>query len=321
LDNQILVTGASGFAGGYMVDYLLTQERNVTGTTFGEAPSGFPSERVPLLPCDLGDLGAVREVIAKVDPIEIYHLAAQAAVGRAWEEPGETFRVNAMGTVNLLEACREKGSSARLLLVSSATVYGPPPADGRLVEGMLLQPNDPYGVSKTAADQAAVLYHNAYGLDILRARAFNHIGPGPADKHAIGNFARQLAELEPSGGGNIRVGNLSARRNFTDVRDVVRAYAFLMEHGETGEAYNVCGDTVLSIEEVLDRLIALSPCEFRKVPDLQRMRPVDTPLLDGDNTKLKRATGWGPEISLEKSLSDLLDYWRERVRESPPSAS
>lgn len=317
---RVLVTGATGFAGRFLVEHLLAQGQEVAGTLYDEALPGFPTDRVPLFPCDLRDFQATREVIAQTAPRQIYHVAAQAAVAAAWEDPAETFRVNALGTVHLLEACRSLGVKARILLVSSATVYGPPPGGAPLTEDVPLQPTDPYGVSKAAADQAAILYHKAFGLDILRARAFNHIGPGPAAKHAIGDFARQIAQLELVGGGDLRVGNLFARRNFTDVRDVVRAYALLMERGKSGEAYNVCGGTALTMEEVLDRLIALSPFRLRKVPVPERMRPIDIPVLDGDNSKLKRATGWNPEIPLEKSLADLLAYWRQRVRENPPSA-
>jgi GDP-4-dehydro-6-deoxy-D-mannose reductase len=308
LSNQVLVTGASGFAGGFLVDLLLAQGKQVVGTTREEIPPDFPADHVPLLPCDLGEPEGIRE---------IYHLAAQASVAHSWEEPAETFRVNAMGTINLLEACRSHGLQTRILLVSSATVYGPPPKDGSLTEDTPLQPTDPYGVSKAAADQAAVFYHKAYDMDILRARAFNHIGPGAATQHAIGNFARQIAECELAGGGELRVGNLSARRNFTDVRDVVRAYALLVERGESGEAYNVCGNTVVSMEEILDRLIALSPCELQKVQEPERMRPFDSPLVDGGNAKLIAATGWKPAISLEQSLEDILSHWRDRVRENP----
>ncbi len=322
MSDRVLITGATGFAGRWLADHLLAEGREVVGTIYGGTPSeDFPSERISLHPCDLGDMDAIRAVVSEIDPQEIYHVAAQAVVAIGWQDPWMTFRVNAMGTVNLLEACRCHEENTRILLVSSASVYGLPPVDGKLMEDMPLRPNDPYGVSKVSADQAAVLYHQAYGINVLRARAFNHIGPGPADKHAVGNFARQITEMEPAGGGDISVGNLTARRNFTDVRDVVRAYALLMERGEPGEAYNVCGDTVLSIEQILDRLIALSPFEFRKVQDPERMRPVDTPLSDGANIKLKQATGWKPRISFDQSLSDLLEYWRKRERDNPPTTS
>ncbi|MFQ5692387.1 MAG: GDP-mannose 4,6-dehydratase [Nitrospinota bacterium] len=317
MSGRDLVTGATGFAGGFLVDHLLSLGRQVAGTVYGDVPPDHPAGRIPLYPCDLRDADETRETVARAAPDRVYHAAAQADVARAWKEPAETFRVNAMGTVNLLEACRSLGTEARILLISSATVYGPPPEGRPLTEDLPLRPADPYGVSKAAADQAAVLYHKAFGMDVVRARAFNHIGPGAAAKYALGGFARQIAELEPEGGGDLRVGNLSARRNLTDVRDVVRAYALLMERAESGEAYNVCGDTVVTIEEVLDRLIDLSPGAFRKVPDPERLRPIDAPVIDGDNSRLKRATGWAPEIPLEQSLSDLLAYWRERVGRTP----
>ena len=315
--HRVLVTGATGFAGRVLVEHLLSQGMDVAGTRYGEIPPDFPDGLIPLIPCDLKDPIDTQKTLSGAKPSRIFHLAAQAAVGLSWQEPGETFRVNSLGTVNLLDGCRALSLETRILLVSSATVYGLPPADGKLVEDMPLRPNDPYGISKAVADQVAALYQETYGLEILRARAFNHIGPGPADKHAIGNFARQVAEREGQGGGEIHVGNLSARRNFNDVRDIVRAYALLMERGRPGEAYNVCGDTVLSVETVLDRLIALSPCPLQKVQVPERMRPVDTPLLDGDNAKLKQATGWKPEIPLDQSLKDLWDYWRGRTKEAP----
>ena len=308
--DRILITGATGFAGHFLVDHLLSQGKNVIGTTHGEIPPHFPNGLIPLIPCDIRNPLEAQKVLSEIKPTQIFHLAAQASVASSWEEPGETFRINTLGTINILDSCRTLRLNPKILLISSATVYGLPSNGEKFVEDIFLDPVDPYGISKAMADRIAILYQKTYGLQILRARAFNHIGPGPSDKHAIGNFARQIAEIKPNDKGKIYVGNLSAKRNFTDVRDIVRAYTLLIEQGQTGEAYNVCGDTVLSIENVLDQMIALSRRNIEKIQSANRMRPVDTPVLDGDNSKLKQVTGWEPEISLEKSLNDLLDYWR-----------
>ncbi len=311
--DRILITGATGFAGHFLVDHLLAQGEDVTGTIHGEIPPDFQKELIPLIPCDLRNSLETQKVISQTKPTQIFHLAAQATVTSSWEDPGETFRINTLGTINILDSCRTLHLHPKILLVSSATVYGPPLNDKKFLENMPLNPNEPYGISKAMADQIAILYQKTYDLQIIRARAFNHLGPG--DKNAIGNFARQIAELKPHGEGKIHVGNLSAKRNFTDVRDIVRAYTLLMKHGQVGEAYNVCGDTVLSIENVLDQMIALSGRAVEKVQSAERMRPVDTPVIDGNNSKLKQATCWEPEIPLGKSLNDLLCYWRNAVQE------
>ncbi len=243
----------------------------------------------------------------------MYHLAAQSDVGRSWTAADETFAINLDGTRSVLEAARA-ASVARVLSVTSADIYGLVGSDDLpLSESAPLRPVSPYAASKAAADMVCLQAYLGYGLGVLRIRSFNHLGPGQSPQFVAPAVAAQIAANERSGEDQIRVGNLEPRRDFTDVRDVVRAYRLLAEHGTPGEAYNVCTGTDVSIRELAARLVALAtrPMHLRPDPDVQR--PVDLPVLRGDNTKLVSATGWRPEIPLDRTLTDLLDDCRTRA--------
>jgi GDP-4-dehydro-6-deoxy-D-mannose reductase len=298
---RALVTGAAGFVGRHLVAELTAAGDDVTLT---DRDQGL----------DILDPTGLSELFAACRPEVVYHLAGQADVGGSWTSPVETFRVNAEGTMNVLLAAAEHGVD-RVVAVASADVYGRVPTEELPIgEDRPLRPHSPYGASKAAADVIALQAHLGHGLGVLRVRPFNHLGPGQSDRFVASALASRIAQNEVDGGEQVPIGDLTPKRDFTDVRDVVRAYRLLVERGEPGEAYNVCSGRDVSIREVADRLVAMADRPMTLVPDPDLLRPVDTPELRGDPSKLEAATGWAPQISLEDTLADVLDDWRKRVR-------
>lgn len=289
---RALVTGGSGFAGTQLQHAL----REAGAQVF--APQ-----------TDVRDIGALITAFLEVRPDTVFHLAAQAFVPQAIADPNDTYVVNVRGTANVLAAMRalaKDNARARLVYVSSADVYGPqPPQAYPLSEDLVPRPANPYAASKLAAESLVLGEVRCYGLDALVTRAFNHIGPGQSDRFAVASFAAQLARIAAGESAPLQVGNLTARRDILDVRDVVRAYVLLGQRGERGEIYNVCSQTAISMREVLGELIRIArvPVEVREDP--QRMRPSDTPLVYGTNRKLVEATGWSAQIPLRASLQDV----------------
>lgn len=299
---KALVTGAGGFVGRHLLAHLEAEGDEVVGVD--RADGG----------CDILDLGAVAALVADVRPDAVYHLAGWADVGGSWSAPAETFAANAVGTQHVLLACLEAGVG-RVLAVSSADVYGKvTEADLPLTESSPLRPVSPYAASKVAADFLALQAFLGHRLGAVRVRAFNHLGPGQSDKFVASALASRVARNEVEGADEVRIGNLSSRRDFTDVRDVVRAYRLLVLRGEPGEVYNVCSGRDVAVQDLADHLVALAsvPMQLKTDPSLER--PVDVPVLRGDNTRLREATGWEPTIPLEQTLADLLDDWRRRLR-------
>ena len=293
---RAFVTGASGFVGGWLVAHLRAMGDEV-------------AELDPAI--DLGDSTELEAALKSFSPEVIYHLAAFTHVGRSWQEPKEAFRVNALGTLDLLEATRSLTAWPRVLLVSSAEVYGR--GEGvALTEDALLAPVTPYASSKIAAEYVSVQAHLGRGLEVVLARPFNHIGPGQNESFVVSGLARRVVEAERSGSPTIAVGNLSPARDFTDVRDVVRAYRMLAEQGLAGSAYNVCSGKAVTIAEVLEELVALAKITIEPQVDQDLMRPVDVPILLGDASRLEKLTGWRPQIDLRTTLADVLADWRAR---------
>lgn len=250
--------------------------------------------------------------LAEHRPDAIYHLAGWSDVGGSWDNPTDTFEVNVLGTVNLLEAARTT-SKAKVLLVSSADVYGSvETTDLPLTESSLAQPNSPYGASKQAAEAIAMHYWRSRDLDVVIARPFNHFGPGQRPQFVAPAFASQIADLERSGGGVLQHGNLSAKRDLTDVRDVVRAYRLLITNGIPGEIYNVCSGSAISMQQLLDTMVERANAEIETAIDQNLLRPVDQPIVEGSHAKLAGATGWHPEVSFVETISDLMDDARRR---------
>jgi GDP-4-dehydro-6-deoxy-D-mannose reductase len=243
----------------------------------------------------------------------VYHLAGASDVGGSWSEPRETFLANALGTLNVLEAARAAGAE-RVLAVTSADVYGRVSQDELpLREDQPLRPVSPYAASKVAADALAQQAWLGHRFPVLRVRAFNHLGPGQSDRFVAPSLAARIAHNERDGGDEVPIGNLSPLRDVTDVRDVVRAYRLLMEQGEPGAVYNVCRGQAVSVKEIADLLLSMAARPMHLVSDPALQRPVDIPILVGDNGALRRVTGWEPTIPLEQTLADVLADWRSRL--------
>ncbi|MBC7248101.1 MAG: GDP-mannose 4,6-dehydratase [Actinobacteria bacterium] len=316
---RILITGITGFVGSHLTEYALSRgDVEVFGTVRWRSRMEnieHLADRVRLVECDLRDAAAVRSALAEVRPDYIFHLAAQSYVPTSWKAPAETLTTNIISQLNVMEAMRDLGLQARLHVAGSSEEYGLVfEHETPITEENPLRPLSPYAVSKVAQDMLAFQYHRSYGLDVVRTRAFNHEGPRRGHVFVTSNFARQIAEIEKGVKPPvIEVGNLNARRDFTDVRDMVRAYWLSLEKGQAGEVYNIGSGKVYSIREVLDLLLSYTEREIEVRPVPERMRPSDVELLVCDCSKFRAATGWKPEIPFEKTLRDTLDYWRERV--------
>ena len=271
----------------------------------GQAPAAQPGVRWRAV--DLLDRDAVRRALDAARPSVIYHCAGFAHVQDAWKAPARALRVNVLGTHHLVEGCRDLGLTCRILVTGSAQIYRPD--TGPIGEDGEIAPANPYGVSKLAQELTAA----ASGLPVLLVRPFNHAGPRQSPSYASSAFAQQIAQIEAGHREPVlRVGNLEARRDITDVRDTVRAYRALAESGEPSRPYNVCSGRAYSMREILDLLLAIARVRVRVEVDPARMRPSDTPIVLGSHARLTADTGWRPEIPMEQTLSDLLDYWRAR---------
>lgn len=321
---KILITGITGFAGSHLADYILANHPSVElhGTRRWRSKddaAGHLNERVIFHECDMTDSHNVYRVIERVKPDRIFHLAAQSYVPASWDSPAETFHTNVVGQCNLLEAIkhlRPSGYDPVVQIAGSSEEYGNVTRDELPIkETNELRPLSPYAVSKVAQDFMGYQYWKSYKIRIIRTRAFNHEGPRRGEVFVISNFAKQIADIEKNHRRNvIWVGNLEAIRDFSDVRDIARAYWLATEGCEPGDVYNICSGKGYPIGKVLDMLISLSTCkEVRVEPDPQRLRPSDVPVLIGDCTKFKRTTGWTPAIAFEKTLEDSLKYWRPSV--------
>lgn len=313
---RVLITGIDGFTAKYLARHLVAEGCAVTGSYLltGEHLEGIPPE-VKLVPLDVTDDGACVDVIGKAKPDVLFHLAAQSSPALSWQKPQLTARVNIEGGVNILEAARPlKG--LRVMLVGSGEEYGlVAPDEAPIDEDQPYRPRNMYGVSKIAQNMMARLYHDAYGMDIVTVRAFNHIGPGQSEAFVVPGFAGQIARIQL--GMNppvIHVGNLTGIRDFTDVRDMVRAYWLAAQKGESGALYNIGTGVPLSIRQILDRLIALCPVPVTVKEDPARCRPCDVPVLICDSSRFRAATGWEPEIDLDTTLKDILDDWLTRYQ-------
>jgi len=308
---KALITGASGFVGSHLVDYLTTHtDYELFGTSLTEESD---TSQITWHTIDLRDVGAVQSMITEIKPDFLFHLAGQAFVPASFTDPWDTLENNIKSQVNLLESIRKLDLPCRVLVVSSAHVYGKiAPEENPVNESQPFRPDSPYSVSKVSQDMLALQYHLAYQMPIIRARAFNHIGPRQSPRFALPDFAGQIAAAEVGKHEPIiRVGNLNAERDFTDVRDVVRAYHLMLTEGNAGEAYNVCRGEAFSIRKLLDKLCEQSSVELTIQLDKERIRPLDVPRVVGDSSKLRQDTAWHPTLEIQQSLTDILDYSRQ----------
>ena len=317
---KILITGVTGFVGSHLAEYCLSldQQVEVIGTCRWRSRREnieHLEDAINLYECDLRDASSVKTLLADIQPERIFHLAAQSYVPSSWNSPGETITTNVIGQLNIFEAMRETNSTASIQIAGSSEEYGlVHPEEAPITEKNPLRPLSPYAVSKVAQDMLAYQYFQSYGLRVVRTRAFNHTGPRRGDVFVTSNFAKQIAEIEAGQRPPvIHVGDLNPKRDFTDVRDIVRAYWLSLEHCNLGEVYNVASGKAYRIKEVLEILLDNSGQDIEVVEDPERLRPSDVPLLLGDNSRFCKATGWIPEIPFEQTAKDLLDYWRERT--------
>ncbi len=316
---KILITGITGFAGSHLAEYLLAQEGyEVYGTIRWRSDlvniAGI-KDKLRLIECDTNDAFSVMSLIESIRPAWIFHLAAQSYVHFSWQAPAVTMDTNIIGQVNVLEAVRRYSPETKVQIAGSSEEYGMVNSDEIPIrETNPLRPLSPYAVSKVAQDMMGYQYFRSYGLKIVRTRAFNHTGPRRGAVFATSNFARQIAEIEKGVRRPvIEVGNLDAVRDFSDVRDVVKAYALSLERGEPGDVYNIASGKGHKIGEMLDILLSLSGAKVDIRQDPGRLRPSDVALLIGSHEKFSEATGWQPLTKLEKTLEDLLNYWRQRL--------
>jgi GDP-4-dehydro-6-deoxy-D-mannose reductase len=295
-----LITGGRGFVGGWLSEHL---------ESLGDEVSVIDHE------VDVTDPPALLAAVRAARPDAIYHLAALTHVGRSWDEPLRVLEVNVIGTGALLAAARECGTDPRILVTSSAEVYGAvtDPARLPLTETSPTAPLSPYAASKLAAEALAAQARLGHGQRVVTVRPFNHIGPGQSVHFAVAALAKRIVDAERGGAISIPVGNLSARRDFTDVRDVVRAYRLLVEADQPADLYNVCTGRDVSIAEIAEGLLRLAGTSLELETDPDLVRPVEVPVLRGDPARLEDTTGWKPEVSLDETLTDVLAYWREHA--------
>lgn len=307
--NKVLIIGINGFVGAHLYNELKNSGYKCYGTALNV--TDFCSDDIELYKLNILNKEDVLDVLSKIKPQYIINLAAVSSVKSSWSIPQKTFEVNVNGTINILDSVRELDLKTRVLLIGSSEQYGQIDYSKAVNEKSKLNPLNPYGISKVTQETMAKLYSNVYGMDILMVRAFNHIGPGQGKGFVVADFASQIVEIENGIKESIiKVGNLEAERDFTDVRDVVRAYRYILEKGIKGQVYNVGSGRAISIQNILNKLIKECRVEVKVEIDKSKLRPVETPKIECDNTKLKMDTGWELQYSIDKSLNDILEYWR-----------
>lgn len=314
---RVLITGVTGFAGSFLADYFLARRRTEPEIEVWGVSQNPPTGKTPFpfIHGDLTDPLFTRDVFSNASPDQIYHLAAQAFVPVSWQDPWATLENNIRAETNLLYAAVQLQSQARILIVASNEEYGRvTPADLPIDEDTPLRPDSPYAVSKIAQDYLGLQYFISHKLQTVRVRPFNHIGPRQDDRFVSANFAKQIAEMELGAREKkLCVGNLDAQRDFTDVRDMVRAYALALERGTAGEVYNIGSGVPHAVKEIVETYRRLSKVSFDIEYDAGRSRPSDTPVSYCDPRKFKMATGWEPTIPFEQTLQDILEYWRWKI--------
>ncbi len=317
---RVLITGITGFVGSHLAEYALKMGADVCGSIRWRSKTEnieHLRSQIRLIESDLRDLSSVQGLLEAANPDYVVHLAAQSFVGASWQTPAETLYTNTVSQVNLLEGIRSRPKKPRFLVVGSSEEYGLASENELPIkETNPLRPLSPYAVSKVTQDLMGYQYWKSYNLPIVRVRAFNHEGPRRGDVFVTSNFAKQIAEIEAGlREPVVYVGNLEARRDYSDVRDIVRGYWLLLEKGEPGEVYNLCSGRSWAIREILDFYLRRSSVSGIAVKeDPARLRPSDVPHLLGDASKIRQALGWKPEIPFEQTLLDTLEYWRRRIK-------
>lgn len=308
-----LVIGAAGFVGRYLIREM--KENSIEPYVTKLPHERFDGVEAWVYDLDIMDKEAIVALLMEIRPDYIFHLAAQSSVGLAWKNPILTVDVNIKGSINVMDAVRELFYKPRVLLIGSGEEYGHiQPGESPITETNLLRPGNIYAATKACQNMIGNIYSKAYDMELMMVRAFNHIGPGQAPMFVVSDFCKQVVEIEKGLREPVMmVGNLAARRDFTDVRDVVKAYVALVQKGEPGETYNVGSGNAREIRQILDLIISMSDKDVRVEIDPNKIRPVDVPIIEADITKLNRLTGWKPQIPFEQTVKETLDYWRAEL--------
>lgn len=311
---KAMIIGGAGFVGAYLTRHLhddLKWEVVVT-----KMPQEQIKANVKVVNLNILESDKVVSLLQEEKPDYIFHLAAQSSVAVSWKNPGLTVDVNIKGAVNVLEAVRIMEKPARVLLIGSGEEYGHIlPEESPIKETNHVRPGNIYAATKACQNMLGAIYAEAYQMDVMMVRAFNHIGPNQAPIFVVADFCKQVAEMEAGMREPVmQVGNLSAKRDFTDVRDVVRAYGLLVQYGKAGETYNVGSGQAIAIEQILQMIVSKSALDIQIEIDPNKLRPVDVPIIEADTQKLAQTTGWKREISLEQTIQETLDYWRKEVK-------
>jgi len=315
---RALITGITGFAGSHLADYLLARgDVDIHGIIRWRSRTEnieHIMDKITFHECDLRDASSTRDVIERVKPNHIYHLAAQSFVPTSWHAPTESLTTNVIGQLNVFEAIRKTGLDCRIQLACSSEEYGMVyENEVPITEDNPLRPLSPYGVSKVGQDLLGYQYFKSYGMDVVRTRGFNHTGPRRGPVFVCSDFAKQIVDIENGKKEPvIHVGNLEAIRDFTDVRDMVHGYSLALGKGKAGEVYNICSEKGYTIQEILDKLLSFSKADIEVRLDERRLRPSDVPVLVGDASRFRADTGWKPEIPFDQTLEDIVEYWRSR---------
>ncbi len=312
---KVLIIGAAGFVGNYLIQHLMNDLHwTVVATKLPQEKLSI--EGVVVYDLDILNPESICDLLTDIRPDAILHLAAQSSVALSWKNPALTIDINIKGSIQVLDSIRTLNYKPRILLIGSGEEYGHIlPEESPIKENNLLRPGNIYAATKACQNMLGKIYADAYQMDILSVRAFNHIGPNQAPLFVVADFCRQVAQIEagllpPV----LHVGNLSAARDFSDVRDVVRAYALLIQHGVSGETYNVGNGHAITIEHILQKILEQSAVPIQVQVDPNRLRPIDVPIIEADITKLRQCTGWEPEIPIEQTITDVLNYWRASVK-------
>lgn len=311
---RIFITGIEGFVGHHLARHLVSSGHEVLGCYFDEASVGDLKDQCVLFKMDLRKGDGLHRILASTNPRCIYHLAAQSSPALSFLKPIDTFEINVLGLINLLEEIRNTVPDSRFVMVSSCEVYGLTDTQNPVKEDHPYNPASPYAVSKISQEQLAIQYFHTYKLNAIVARPFPHTGPGQPEMFALPSFAKQIAGIARYGGNPVvSVGNLSAQRDISDVRDVVKAYDLLAESGKAGEVYNICSGKYITMQQALEYLIEISGKKIEVRTDPQRFRPLDIPILWGNNEKIRQQTGWKPKYAIEQTLEGLYNYWLDKV--------
>lgn len=309
---KALIIGASGFVGPHLAKEIKKSLfcEVITATSRGIDRLGIGEDKTVQL--NILNIEQISEILSEEKPDYIFHLAAQSSVALSWKDPKSTVDINIIGAINLINAIQHSGYSPKVLITGSSEEYGKVrECDNPIIESAVLSPANVYAVTKACQNMMATIYSRAYGLPLVMTRSFNHIGPGQSPQFVVADFCNQAVEIEKGiRQPVIRVGNLSAKRDFTDVRDVVKAYCRLIQYGRPGETYNVGSGHAIAVQDILDTILAQTKARVKVEIDPSKLRPVDVPVIEADISKIYKDTGWKPAISLAQTITDTLQYWR-----------